>query len=349
MPTPANYWKLGFFVIAGAAVGLAAIVWFGASRLTRETIAAYAFFDESVSGLELGSPVKFRGVTIGRVSDIKTAPDRRHVEVKAELYTDALERLGLRDREHPRRPGLDEFVPADLRVQLVSSALTGLTFIQCDFFEPDKYPVPLYPFDVPWNTVHWVPSTYKSLERSIMETLAALPSLANDAASLMRRIERAIDAMHPEQVAAELAAAMDQLRALLGEARASSVVPRLSAAAAEAERALAEARGLAADLRGEEGPVQRVAAEWIASAQRLTAAIEEARIAAASSSIQRASDVLADAAAETVLLGRAVRDEMPELREALAAVRRLAELLERDPGALVHGRTLHSLPPSLNR
>ena len=46
-----------------------------------ETVSFVTYFDESVQGLEVGAPVKLRGVPIGHAVDIGFAPDRRHIEV----------------------------------------------------------------------------------------------------------------------------------------------------------------------------------------------------------------------------------------------------------------------------
>src|SRR5690606_18835895 len=83
---PTNRWKLGLFVTLGFATGLLVLGWIGAERLRRETIELYYYFDEEVSGLDVGAPVEFRGVRIGKVSQIRAAPDRRNVEVTADIY-----------------------------------------------------------------------------------------------------------------------------------------------------------------------------------------------------------------------------------------------------------------------
>src|SRR5262249_57932091 len=90
-----NQWKLGLFIVVTVAMGIAALFWLAQGRFRRDTFSAVAYFNESVQGLEVGSPLKFRGVPTGVVSDITIAPDRRHVQVTAEVYWDVLP---------PRRP-----------------------------------------------------------------------------------------------------------------------------------------------------------------------------------------------------------------------------------------------------
>ena len=113
--TATNHWKLGLFVLLAVVALLGALFWLGARRFHRESFAAVSYFDESVQGLDVGSPVKFRGVTVGTVAEITIAPDRRHVQVTSNIYLDALVRLGLRTRA-PRSD--EEFIDPRVRVQL---------------------------------------------------------------------------------------------------------------------------------------------------------------------------------------------------------------------------------------
>jgi phospholipid/cholesterol/gamma-HCH transport system substrate-binding protein len=166
-----NHWKLGLFVVTGLAIGLLAIFWLGLRRLNRDSVPAVTYFDESVQGLDVGSPVKFRGVTLGTVSTITVAPDHRHVEVWMKIYTDALRRMGFA-AERPMDPSL--------RPQLASAGITGVKFVQFDTFPPDRYPVPELEFTPPERYyVPAVPSTLKSLEEVANELAAKLPKLAD--------------------------------------------------------------------------------------------------------------------------------------------------------------------------
>ena len=172
--TATNNWKLGLFVLVGVITMMGALFWLGARRFQRTSFPAVSYFDESVQGLDVGSPVKFRGVTVGNVSDITIAPDHRHVQVTSDIYVDAIQRLGLGDRAP--RPG-EEFINPLLRVQLVAAGITGVRFLQTDFFHPGRYPEPKLPFDPPWNYIPSAPSTLKSVGDTATEVLNRLPDL----------------------------------------------------------------------------------------------------------------------------------------------------------------------------
>lgn len=347
MVSRTNYWKLGVFVLCATLVGLGAVVWIGASRLARETIVAYTYFDEAVSGLEVGSDVKFRGVTIGKVDDISTAPDRRHVEVTCKLYTDSLLRLGLRDLANSPQPFVDPFMPPEMRMQLVSSPLTGLTSINVDFFDLEHHPLPKYEFTVPWNTVPSERSMYKSVESGIMAVMESLPPLAASATKLATTMDRAIGDFSLGEVSMRARSLLDALEGAVREVAESRLVERSSEMVARGEEAFAGIRDAAADLRRGDGPVHRVADRLDALGARLEQVIDSSDVDRALAAVRQAGDGVSQAAAEGARLAIDARADLALLRETLHAVRNLASLLERDPGALLHGKT--TPPPPARR
>ena len=65
-----RYFKVGLFVIASTALLIVAILFFGAAKYLEPKIYVESYFNESIQGLEVGSPVKYRGITIGHVSNL---------------------------------------------------------------------------------------------------------------------------------------------------------------------------------------------------------------------------------------------------------------------------------------
>ena len=226
--TATNHWKLGLFVLLAVGVTLGALFWLGARRFRRESFPAVSYFDESVQGLDVGSPVKFRGVTVGTVSDITIAPDHRHVQVTANMYVDALVRLGLRTGA-PKSGA--EFIAPNLRVQLASAGITGVRFIQTDFFDPERYPPPRLPFEPPWNYVPSAPSTLKNVEEAAIELMNRLPLLADRAKDTLADLRKTLGSI-------------DGLAAGLGAEDGSfnQAVRELRAAAMRVSRALDDAK-----------------------------------------------------------------------------------------------------------
>ncbi len=70
MSARANYFKIGLFVISAATIGVISIIVFGVGTLFREKFLMETYIKESVQGLDIGSPIKFRGVQVGNVKEI---------------------------------------------------------------------------------------------------------------------------------------------------------------------------------------------------------------------------------------------------------------------------------------
>lgn len=225
--TATNHWKLGIFVVVSIATLLAGAFWLGARRFSRESYPAVSYFDESVQGLEVGSPVKFRGVTLGSVSDITVAPDHRHVQVTSAIYIDAMARLGL--RLTPPTKG-EEFLDSKIRIRLANAGITGVRFLQADFVDPDRYPPPVLPFEVPWNYVPSAPSTLQSLEDSVTEILDKFPHLEDAAGVTLTRLNATLTSI--EQLAGSLQGEDGRFQRLLASLASTAV--RLERAADEA-------------------------------------------------------------------------------------------------------------------
>ena len=70
MSQRANYFKLGLFVIGAVVAGILVLLIIGSGRLFERRLIVETYFKESVQGLDIGSKLKYRGVTIGVVTKI---------------------------------------------------------------------------------------------------------------------------------------------------------------------------------------------------------------------------------------------------------------------------------------
>jgi ABC-type transporter Mla subunit MlaD len=324
MSQNANRWKLGLFVVGGLATSIGGLVWVGVARLKPIVHEAFMFFDEAVNGLDTGSQVKFRGMPIGRVGEIVVAEDMKHLRVQVLLLDKALMALHV----DPEQLGPGRALPAGLRAQMVQSWVTGISFVQVDYFPADSKPAEPLPFDVPENTIQTVRSTFKSFEDGVRELLRDTPSLMLAAKDLLQEVRDELKAAALPQLGRRADDVLAQLQQKIADFDRLPVV-------ASAQGALDEVKALAADLRQPEHGVLR---QLEVLSQDLRAAIAAADVGNLSKSVQGAGAAAGAAAGEFAALGRDLRGELLHLRHALQAVERLAELLERDPGALLHGR-----------
>lgn len=223
MSAPTNHWKLGAFVLGSVLVGMAAAVMLTARAMQAVTVTYTSYFDEAVTGLEVGSPVSFRGVKIGNVSVIEVAPDRRHVEIGYTLGAAVLRRLGLAGVGKGKETRLS--VPPDLRVQIASSGLAGTKYLQIDFFDTKGVPPPVLPFPVPERYIPATPSTMKNLEDAVVRAVEQVPELARELGGVAARMNALLDEVSRRGLAAKSSAALDQANLLL--AQAARVLDRL--------------------------------------------------------------------------------------------------------------------------
>jgi phospholipid/cholesterol/gamma-HCH transport system substrate-binding protein len=316
MPAPTNHWKLGLFVVVGFVVAIGSAVALGARNLEKKTVSYQSFFDESVQGLDVGSPVKFRGVTIGSVSVITIAPDHRRVAITCQLGVDDLKGLGLASAGSAKTRMA---VPPDLRVQLDSSGLTGVMFISIDFFPVEDNPVLPLPFPVPENYIPSARSTIKNLEDSVVHAVDRFPEVADQIVTLLAKISALLEDVTAEHIADKAGATLGHVDALLAEVRRvieRADVEKLSheaqATLVQLQATVAHVDGLIERLQGKKGLI---------------------------ASVERASTAVGDVAHGATGLGENLEDTLRNVQEAAAAVQRLGDALDRDSDMLLKGRT----------
>ncbi len=57
---------------------------------SRGVIKLVTYTQENVTGLDISSPVRYRGVAVGRVSNLQVEPGGRTIEIDFELFADRL-------------------------------------------------------------------------------------------------------------------------------------------------------------------------------------------------------------------------------------------------------------------
>ena len=81
MASQRTKFALGLFVTCGIGIACFAIIGLGVSKFFEKGRYYATYFNESVQGLDVDSPVKYRGVSIGRVEGITVAPDAKLIQV----------------------------------------------------------------------------------------------------------------------------------------------------------------------------------------------------------------------------------------------------------------------------
>jgi ABC-type transporter Mla subunit MlaD len=314
MSAPTNHWKLGAFVLASIGLGLTAAALLTARSMRVETVSYTSYFDEAVTGLEIGSPIRFRGVALGNVSAIDVAPDRRHVEITYSLGVAVLKRLGLAGADDGKETTIS--VPPGLRVQLASTGVTGTKFLQIDFFDTGGLPAAELPFPVPEHYIPAIPSTLKNLEDAVVRAVDQLPNITRDMAGLVARINLILDDVAQRGLPGKAVATLEGTSRLVASIQAK--VDQLPVAELSRD-ASATMKGVSAALVKLNGVLERLDGN-------------DGLLA----STQRASDAVGDLAGPRLRADLAATGR--DVREAAVAVRQLAEALQRDPDMFIKGK-----------
>lgn len=145
--------SVGVFMAAGIVIGLTAIIWLGMTTLFEEGGFFVTYFDESIQGLEVDSPVKYRGVPIGRVDSISVAPDSKLIQVTMRI--DSGQKL---DRT--------------MVAQLKTVGITGSMFIEVNLRKPDEPDLtPAIDFPIRYPLVGSKPSDISQLLGGVEDVL----------------------------------------------------------------------------------------------------------------------------------------------------------------------------------
>ncbi|MBI4228550.1 MAG: MCE family protein, partial [Deltaproteobacteria bacterium] len=167
-----NFFKVGIFVIIGSVILFTGIIVFGGSKYFRKRIYFETYFDQSVQGLSAGAPVKILGVDVGAVSEITFVrsvykSDLPYILVRGFYYPETLGKHIDTYREFEERAG--KLIEKGFRLQLASQGITGVAFLNGEFFEPDQYPR----YKISWKPEYFyipsAPSTLTTITDSITE------------------------------------------------------------------------------------------------------------------------------------------------------------------------------------
>lgn len=326
MSKPANKTLIGAFVVGAVALTVVAILVFGSGRFFKDMDKWVAIFPGSVKGLNVGSPVVFRGVQVGQVTEIavnfnpstisvqipvifETDPERfRHVgpEVTAddEEFHNALVKQGLR---------------AQLQIQ---SLVTGQLVVNMDFF-PDS-PAKLYGVAEAklgsevkdWWELPTISTPLQDLEAALGEI--DFKDMADD-------IRRAMDGIAKLATSPEVHASIGELKETLIAFRslAQNVDSKVEPLATSLDQTLVDVRAGIGDAR------ELMATDIKDALKSAKTALGQARKTLVS------VENLAD---EGTQLRQEISITIREITAAARSVRVLADFIEQHPDAVLRGR-----------
>jgi paraquat-inducible protein B len=310
----------GAFVTLMLALIAGMIMYFGTANFLNRSTQFILFFDQSVNGLQVGSPVKFRGVPVGEVTGIMIRAEGQHedstaIPVIIEINRSRLENdLGL-----PSAAFTPEMIQVLLERGLIAqlnleSIITGQLFVEFGF-KPDK---------AAQATTH-LEGTEGLIEVPTLNS--SLDQITSDVAQIIADVKKLDLQELGKNINGLLVSTIAQMDALDTGAISASITSTSD-----------EIKNLVSSE------------EFTKSIVAIRGAFEEFRIAAKTFNLTEgplfeALDSLDDLASNASALlkpGSDMRYEfesmLRELGRAASSIRLLSEYLERNPNALLTGR-----------
>jgi phospholipid/cholesterol/gamma-HCH transport system substrate-binding protein len=256
MEREANYAAVGAFVLIVALLGALFVYWYSDTREHRDYNRYEIYFTGSVSGLDKGGAVRYLGVGVGRVIDIRIDPrDSSRVEVIVDI--DA-------------RTPVSTHTVAELQLQ----GVTGLLYI--DLHEDNKkQPAPPPVAGLKYPVIRSSPSRFDVFLASLPELVAGANDVVKRADALLSNenlsaVSAAIGNL--DKASSRLPQTVHDLNSLIGELRSAST--ELTASAQSAHQLLDSAQP---DVRATLERVRTIADNLAGFSLQLNKAIAENR------------------------------------------------------------------------
>ena len=337
-----SYFKIGVFVISATVIGVIGAIALGVGSIFQKQILVETYIDESVQGLDIGSPVKFRGVQVGKVEQItltsvEYATRRRYVLVRAGLEPSMFQ-FPLVDVSGP---GFYAEIEKGLRVRLAPQGLTGVAYVEADYLDPARYP----PLVIEWQPVHpYIPSARSTITRLTESVDRILRNVENvDIQRLTETIEKSLATVSKFTEGGNLEKIGPQVNAILAEVGATSRAlksimtgPEIKAALADASAAAASARQIFTQA---EAPLNKILADLPEASEKIRSFADKIDAASADlpetaahlkETLRRLERFVAD---QQVDVGVAVEN----LRAISENVRDITENIKSYPGQVLFG------------
>jgi ABC-type transporter Mla subunit MlaD len=232
----ANYFRIGIFVIASLVLLAAGLVVFGVGQFFRTKVTIETYVDGTVQGIEVGSAVKLRGVTVGKVTDVSFVFTRYPAVEKSDLTNYVVLVMQIEREIFPEmfeldnlQPILAENIERGMRVQIEPAGITGLNYLEINFLEPQRFA----PLKIAWKPDnYYLPSAPGELTNmldsvnNIMREVEGfnIKGVSDGVVTLLDNLNRAVTGAQLKKLSDGAQALFSQIKSAVDEAN----IPNLS-------------------------------------------------------------------------------------------------------------------------
>jgi paraquat-inducible protein B len=313
MPVEKSYTRLGFFLVVALAVVLVTAVFFIQRLKTRPAIGLVTFTTENVFGLDVSSPVRLRGVPVGRVTDLRVDARGTLVEIDFEMFIDRLSNIGIDVKRLQKIADIGGVAPK-LRANLMGNPMTGEAYLLLE--QPSNPPPPMeLGFKPNRPYVPWVPSPFAMVEDR-------LPQLLDQANTTLQTLT---------EIVAKLPGTLDRGDRFFTNADSILRESELPALSADSRRFFATTSAQMEQMRSDMDGVIGTEGELIKLSEEARAAIKAADFPATARATREAED-------SSRLAAEDLRVSLWSMRDSAEQFRELAHQIQEQPEAFIYGR-----------
>lgn len=334
MSTRASPAVIGAFALGAIALAVGLVIFVTSLKLFSQEETFVLYFNESVNGLSIGSPVKLRGVPIGRVSDVRINWNQVDDSVVPVLVSIDLTRLSSRLGASLNLEDDGEFyaqVRRGLRGKLqIESLITNLLFVELTYVGPG-HPARFWQDKRLHKEIPTIPSAMAAFGESAPDLLAKF--IAIDTKAISDGVVRALDTFNQRLEALDTAGLSTSFNRMAVAVADLAQSPALASALEQLDSTLHSYRILAERLDGKVGPLadeaRSVLADMNQTLGQVSAAVEDLRMV-----LHPESPLLYEAARALESVGEAAR-----------AARGLLNAAERQPNIWLTGKPENTAQP----
>ena len=287
MSRRANPSLIGAFVLGAVVLGVAAVLLFGSGQFFEQRNPFVLYFDSSVKGLEVGSPVIFQGVEVGTVTSISAVVNFDTGTVAVPVYIEVVQgRVKVVGEQGGVVGGVKTEIDRGLRARLKSlSLITGKLYVDLDYY-PDK-PAVFKHFDPDTPEIPTIPSEFAEIRATLGEFIKdvrklPLSELVDKLASAASGLDKLVNKPELDHAIDELDGALSEARGTLAKlnARVDPLADSAEGALEEARTALKQVEAAVADVKSLIEPGSPLQYELIAALEELERAARSVRVLA---------------------------------------------------------------------
>lgn len=318
----ANKFRLGMFVLTGTILFIAGLFVLGLEGLFVKKAHFVTLFSESVQGLTVGSPIKYKGVPIGTVSKIKIQVENKNVRVDMDinLSSFSVEHV-IKDKD--KIPLFCKFIRKErekgLRCRLEYAGITGLKYIELDYFKV-KQPERLIPPPKHKDAdVIYLPSTPSALKDVLKLINTSLERIAKvDFEGLSNRMSDVLDGAKKIVNGPKLLKAIDQMEEMSANLKDSSKVLKDTLTPKKVKEII--------------NNIDRILDKLHKISSKLEVQLTNAKIADTTDSIRKAANAVTDSK-------DVISNTLLKVNQAIDSFTELLNYLNDDPEALLKGKS----------